>query len=154
MMLTFKYCSLTWVFRGKTENKSINKIQNRTLVLIYDIYGRCKFWRFVKKGEIANYSWKYFTQITSRNLQISTVNYPTNNVKFFRLKEKHVKPSLKLFVESTWRAPKHYASKEIFYGIKFQTNIKIWILSKNSRVKSNNGILLPVAVKYVNKRIL
>ena len=36
IMLTFKYCPLIWVFCGKTENKSINKIQNRTLRLIYD----------------------------------------------------------------------------------------------------------------------
>ena len=34
-MSTFKYCSLIWVFCGKTENKFINKIQNRTLRLIY-----------------------------------------------------------------------------------------------------------------------
>ena len=33
---TFKYCPLTWVFCGKTENKSINKIHKRTLQLIYD----------------------------------------------------------------------------------------------------------------------
>ena len=35
-MSTFKYCPLIWVFCGKTENKSINKTQNRTLRLIYD----------------------------------------------------------------------------------------------------------------------
>ena len=35
-MSTFKYCPLLWVFCGKTENKSINKIQNRSLRLIYD----------------------------------------------------------------------------------------------------------------------
>ena len=52
-------------------------------------------------------------------------------------------------------ARKHYASKEVFFcGIKFQTNTKIWILSKNSRIKSNNGILLPVAAKFVNRQIL
>ena len=36
IMSTFKYCPLIWVFCGKTENKSINKIQNRILRLIYD----------------------------------------------------------------------------------------------------------------------
>ena len=51
-------------------------------------------------------------------------------------------------------AYKHYASKEVFCGIRFQTKMKIWILSKNSRVKSNNGILLLAAVKLVNRRIL
>ena len=35
-MSTFKYCPLIWVFCGKIENKSINKIQKRTLRLIYD----------------------------------------------------------------------------------------------------------------------
>ena len=35
-MSTFKYCHLIWVFCGKTENKSINKIHKRTLRLIYD----------------------------------------------------------------------------------------------------------------------
>ena len=35
-MLTFKYCPLIRVFCGKTENKSINKIQNHTLRLIYN----------------------------------------------------------------------------------------------------------------------
>ena len=35
-MSTFKYSHVIWVFCGKTENKSINKIQNRTLRLIYD----------------------------------------------------------------------------------------------------------------------
>ena len=38
--------------------------------------------------------------------------------------------------------------------IRFQTNIKFLILAKNSRVKSNNGVLLPVAVKFVNREIL
>ena len=33
---TFKYCHLIWVFCGKTENKSFNKIHKRTLRLIYD----------------------------------------------------------------------------------------------------------------------
>ena len=33
---TFKYCHLIWVFSGKTENKSINKIHKRTIRLIYD----------------------------------------------------------------------------------------------------------------------
>ena len=36
IMSTFKYCPLIWMFCGKTENKSINKIQNRTLQLTYD----------------------------------------------------------------------------------------------------------------------
>ena len=36
IMSTFKFYHLIWVFCGKTENKSINKIQNRTLRLIYD----------------------------------------------------------------------------------------------------------------------
>ena len=36
IMSTCKYCPLIWVFCGKTENKSINKIQNRTLRLVYD----------------------------------------------------------------------------------------------------------------------
>ena len=35
-MSTFKYSLPTWVFCGKTEIKSINKIQNRTFRLIYD----------------------------------------------------------------------------------------------------------------------
>ena len=35
-MSTFKYCPLIWVFSGKIENKSINKIHKRTLQLIYD----------------------------------------------------------------------------------------------------------------------
>ena len=35
-MSNLKYCHLTWVFRGKTENKSINKIHKCTLRLIYD----------------------------------------------------------------------------------------------------------------------
>ena len=34
IMSTFKYCPLIWMFRGKTENKSINKIHKRTLRLI------------------------------------------------------------------------------------------------------------------------
>ena len=52
-------------------------------------------------------------------------------------------------------AHKHYGSKEVFCGIRFQANIKIWtLLSKNQRVRSNNGVLLPVAVKYVNRKIL
>ena len=46
-------------------------------------------------------------------------------------------------------AHKNYASKEVFCGIKFQTNMKIWILSKNSGVKSNNGILVPVPAKGI-----
>ena len=49
---------------------------------------------------------------------------------------------------------KHYASKKVFCGIRSQTNIKIWILSKSSRFRSNNGILLPVAVESVNSQIL
>ena len=49
---------------------------------------------------------------------------------------------------------KHYASKKVFCGIRSQTNIKIWILSKSSRFRSNNGILLPVAVEFVNSQIL
>ena len=36
VMSTFKYCPLIHVFCSKTENKSINNIQNRTLQLIYD----------------------------------------------------------------------------------------------------------------------
>ena len=35
-MLTFKYCPQIWVFCGKTENKSINKIHKYILRLIYD----------------------------------------------------------------------------------------------------------------------
>ena len=35
-MSTFKYCPLIWVFCGKIESKSINKIHKRTLRLIYD----------------------------------------------------------------------------------------------------------------------
>ena len=35
-MSTFQYCHLIWVFRSKTENKSINKIHKRTLRLLYD----------------------------------------------------------------------------------------------------------------------
>ena len=34
---TFKYCPLIWLFCGKTENKSINKIHKPTLRLIYDM---------------------------------------------------------------------------------------------------------------------
>ena len=51
-------------------------------------------------------------------------------------------------------AYKHYASKEVFCGIKSKTNIKIWFLSKISTVKSNIGILLPAAVKLVNRKVL
>ena len=36
-MSTFKYCPLMWDFCGKIENKAINKINKRTLRLIYDI---------------------------------------------------------------------------------------------------------------------
>ena len=36
IMPTFKYCPLTWMFCGKTENKSISKIHKLTLRLIYD----------------------------------------------------------------------------------------------------------------------
>ena len=49
---------------------------------------------------------------------------------------------------------KHYDSKEVSCEIRFQANIKIWILSKNPRVKSNNGVLLPVAVKHLKRQIL
>ena len=35
-MLTFKYCPLIWVFCGKIEIKSIDKIHKCTLQLIYD----------------------------------------------------------------------------------------------------------------------
>ena len=49
---------------------------------------------------------------------------------------------------------KHYVSKEAFCGIRFQANLKIWILLKNFKVKSNNGILLPAAVKFANRIIL
>ena len=35
-MSIFKYFPLIWVFCGKIENKSINKIHKRTLRLIYD----------------------------------------------------------------------------------------------------------------------
>ena len=38
-MSTFKYCPLIWIFCIKTENKSINKINKRTLRLIYDKEG-------------------------------------------------------------------------------------------------------------------
>ena len=36
VMTIFKYCPLIWVFCGKIENKSINKIQKHALRLIYD----------------------------------------------------------------------------------------------------------------------
>ena len=35
-MSTFKYCPLIQVFCGKTGNKSVNKIHNCTLQLIYE----------------------------------------------------------------------------------------------------------------------
>ena len=36
-MSTFKYFPVIWVFCGKTENKSINKIDKHTPHLIYDM---------------------------------------------------------------------------------------------------------------------
>ena len=38
-MSTFKYCPLIWVFCGKIQNKSLNRIHKRTLQLIYDEEG-------------------------------------------------------------------------------------------------------------------
>ena len=36
-MSTFKHCPLMWMFCGKTDNKSINKIHKCNLQLIYDM---------------------------------------------------------------------------------------------------------------------
>ena len=36
ILSTFKYCPLTWMFSGKTENNFINKIFKRTLQSIYE----------------------------------------------------------------------------------------------------------------------
>ena len=37
-------------------------------------------------------------------------------------------------------------------GIRFQTNLKIWILSKNLRTKPNNGMLVTEVLKFVNRK--
>ena len=36
IMLSFKYCPLIWVYYGKIEDKSTNKVYKHTLRLIYD----------------------------------------------------------------------------------------------------------------------
>ena len=37
IMSPFKYCPLIWMFYNKTSNNQINKIQKRTLRLVYEM---------------------------------------------------------------------------------------------------------------------
>ena len=53
IMSTFKNCPLIWMFCGKTGNKSLNKIQNRALRLIYDTED-ATFEDLLKRGKSRN----------------------------------------------------------------------------------------------------
>ena len=73
---------------------------------------------------------------------------------FFELKRNRYNLRVNYFLKlpDTNMAHNHYASKEFLCGIRFFC--RNLILTKNSRVISANGILLPVAVKFVNRQIL
>ena len=76
-----------------------------------------------------------------------------NIKKLQQLKKTHgkVRKPRKSHSETKKKPIKTKCFKGIFCGIRFQANVKIWILSNNSRVKSNNGIPLLLTVKFVKK---
>ena len=46
---------------------------------------------------------------------------------------------------------KHYALKQVFFGIRLQGSIKILVLFNNLRIKLNFGITLSVASEFIDK---
>ena len=144
------------MFRSKPENKSINKIHKRTLRLIYDTKD-ATFEDVLQQGKSRTFHEENIHKLLVKVYK--SINYisPPIMWDFLNLKRNrcnlrgnYLLSYLARVLPNTVRKP--YASKKVVCGIRFQTNIRIWILSKNSRIKSNNGILLPVAARFVNRR--
>ena len=85
-MSTFKYCPLMWVFSGKIESKSINKIDKCTVQLIYDTKD-ATFEDLLERDKSLTIHEDNLHKLLVDNLQINTLNQPTNIVEFFQLKE-------------------------------------------------------------------
>ena len=145
------------MFRSKPENKFINKIHKRTLRLIYDTKD-ATFEDVLEQDKSRTFHEEYIHKLLVKVYK--SINYVSPPIMwdFLNLKRNRCKLRGNYLLSCLARvlanmAHKPYASKKVVCGIRFQTNIKIWILSKNSRIKSNNGILLPVAARFVNRRI-
>ena len=64
----FSYCSLVWMFHGRTISNRINKIHEKTLKPVYKDEANLSFDDLLKKGQINKYSPKKSTNLRDRNI--------------------------------------------------------------------------------------
>ena len=64
----FSYCPLIWVFCSRMSNNKINKLQERSLRILYE--DDCSNFEEFKEKQLSYYSYPYYSTPSHRNVQI------------------------------------------------------------------------------------